>query len=777
MTASSPVLFQSPPALSPMTHEHYRSFSHASIASASRSSTRDASDRSTQSLPRSPSGGSNPSDAGASDTPVSAQNRQQGSADNGTGHLSDLSNPPTSANLINLKHSQGSGPLAAASNLPSSVIGHKGIRDQADLHRSSTIDLQSPPVLIDANATQLVLPLPLALQHPPSRQGHGDDGQFDHFMSLLEQPAALPVSPFIPVARPAILRRALSDQDATVHTKPPGLYRSLSTSAELNQSPKRGSIPTDYNTTPDKKLDAYKDSDHSVKSSELSTRPLDMTMPVYSDTDVHDNNDGEPDASHIVPYTALSEHASTPTNVQSSDVGEICGIVGENGLVDEGDVLPNVEFSMDVTFDDEGLNTLERIFLLSKSEYPFHRAYVARVLGDLLKDVDPCESVEYVLPLLSGFSVDDDESVKEAFSSELHRILWYFYSTCRLVEEDTAVIGNLEYEPKRETMTVTSDGLQVVPKPSAAEVSAIPDVMNLRRSSLVSVGDQSSTSSSLTQPPSSTFSPAIEEGNTPNSTVSDASQGTAFSPGAMINLYADEGGSERGWTKDLGPLIDRPTIAIDFFTPLLGSLLLNENPGISDSVRVGIVNLMGRLRGKGELIAGIWGPNIGNSEPDERRTFVSQNGPHTHDLRPFTTESRMIVETELLRSIVIGMGKLSTDMPDSLFLVNPEDGQTAPDVHADEYGEDHLGDASLSSEAEAFKYQLIQEATTGRATSVNLIGAVCEFYTGEEAVERGFIDEVLRSADGDVPVRAEAAVALSFLAKIAPVEYVYKMVS
>lgn len=100
-------------------------------------------------------------------------------------------------------------------------------------------------------------------------------------------------------------------------------------------------------------------------------------------------------------------------------------------LVDEGDVLPangSQIAEMDVTFDDEGLNTLERIFLLSRSEYAFHRAYVARVLGDLLSDVDPCESVEYVLPLISSFSLDEDDSVKEAFAVDLHRILWYFFS-------------------------------------------------------------------------------------------------------------------------------------------------------------------------------------------------------------------------------------------------------------------------------------------------------------------------------------------------------------
>lgn len=102
------------------------------------------------------------------------------------------------------------------------------------------------------------------------------------------------------------------------------------------------------------------------------------------------------------------------------------------GLVDEGDLLPtNVSpppMESDVTFDDEGLTTLERIFLLSRSEYSFHRAYAARVLGELLGDVDPCESVEYVLPLVSGFSLDEDESVKEAFAADLHRILWYFFS-------------------------------------------------------------------------------------------------------------------------------------------------------------------------------------------------------------------------------------------------------------------------------------------------------------------------------------------------------------
>ncbi len=57
------------------------------------------------------------------------------------------------------------------------------------------------------------------------------------------------------------------------------------------------------------------------------------------------------------------------------------------------------------------------------------------MLGDLLEDVDPCETVEYVLPLLSGFTVDEDETVKEAFAGEIHRIIWFFFSVSCVISQ------------------------------------------------------------------------------------------------------------------------------------------------------------------------------------------------------------------------------------------------------------------------------------------------------------------------------------------------------
>ena len=71
-----------------------------------------------------------------------------------------------------------------------------------------------------------------------------------------------------------------------------------------------------------------------------------------------------------------------------------------------------------------------------------------------MEDVDPCETVEYVLPLLNSLGTDEgeffeyrafenqrafahfasfrscfvDEAVREALAPGLHKILWFFYS-------------------------------------------------------------------------------------------------------------------------------------------------------------------------------------------------------------------------------------------------------------------------------------------------------------------------------------------------------------
>lgn len=58
--------------------------------------------------------------------------------------------------------------------------------------------------------------------------------------------------------------------------------------------------------------------------------------------------------------------------------------------------------------DDESLSILERIFILSKSEYREHRAAVTRALPEWIEQVDICEAVEYILPLLNGLAADGE---------------------------------------------------------------------------------------------------------------------------------------------------------------------------------------------------------------------------------------------------------------------------------------------------------------------------------------------------------------------------------
>jgi len=86
---------------------------------------------------------------------------------------------------------------------------------------------------------------------------------------------------------------------------------------------------------------------------------------------------------------------------------------------------------------DEALTTLERIFLFAKSEMTYHRILVSQCLAEWILDVKLSDAVEYVIPLLNGLSTDERE-VCEAFSPELHRIMWFFFRNCPLKQVEAA---------------------------------------------------------------------------------------------------------------------------------------------------------------------------------------------------------------------------------------------------------------------------------------------------------------------------------------------------
>lgn len=122
------------------------------------------------------------------------------------------------------------------------------------------------------------------------------------------------------------------------------------------------------------------------------------------------------------------------------------GNAGESSL--------NVDFA---EFDSEGLSALEKIYLFSRSRAGFQRVFIAHALPSYLRhrresrpdraqgegspeadEITPAEAVEYVLPLLNGLAMDEDEAVKEALAAELVPIIWWFITNCQLVEEEEA---------------------------------------------------------------------------------------------------------------------------------------------------------------------------------------------------------------------------------------------------------------------------------------------------------------------------------------------------
>ncbi|KDQ13121.1 hypothetical protein BOTBODRAFT_56202 [Botryobasidium botryosum FD-172 SS1] len=101
---------------------------------------------------------------------------------------------------------------------------------------------------------------------------------------------------------------------------------------------------------------------------------------------------------------------------------------GEDGWIqiDAEEAAADMPGLQDMYFDDEGLSTLEKIYLFSRSHAVFHRVFISRALPSYLPEVTPSDAVEYVLPLLNALGTDPEDAVKEAFVAELVPIIWWF---------------------------------------------------------------------------------------------------------------------------------------------------------------------------------------------------------------------------------------------------------------------------------------------------------------------------------------------------------------
>ncbi|KAH6918687.1 HEAT repeat family protein [Coprinopsis sp. MPI-PUGE-AT-0042] len=139
------------------------------------------------------------------------------------------------------------------------------------------------------------------------------------------------------------------------------------------------------------------------------------------------------------------------------------------------DAFPNniSDLAVDLVIGEEGLTTLEKIYLYCRSDSLVHRVFIAHQLPSFLDQVAPQEAIEYVLPLIEGLAVDDEESVKEALAAELVPVIWWFFSHCQVIPDDpdamegfaststTATISVQVFTPILATLLLSSNPLIV----------------------------------------------------------------------------------------------------------------------------------------------------------------------------------------------------------------------------------------------------------------------------------------------------------------------------
>lgn len=245
--------------------------------------------------------------------------------------------------------------------------------------------------------------------------------------------------------------------------------------------------------------------------------------------------------------------------------------------------------------------------------------------------------------------------------------------------------------------------------------------------------------------------------------------------------------------------VERPQIPVHMFTALIGSMLLSPNPGVADPVRAAIVAILAKLRYADTPLLDEWE----DVRPRKNvNVYHGQFGEHVHLSNKFTGTARKIVQNEIMHGIIIGMGRLDAELPESMRRHSsgkqsseggegaeaelnastasrhsrPGLARTISRSSAHSVDSPSIAD-SQSTEMIAYKEQLQQEALMGRAISMNLIASIAEFVNVDDIVRYGLLDEVLRTAEDDPCVKMEGALALAFLAKSAPLHTLDSMVS
>ncbi|THH22143.1 hypothetical protein EUX98_g8227, partial [Antrodiella citrinella] len=358
--------------------------------------------------------------------------------------------------------------------------------------------------------------------------------------------------------------------------------------------------------------------------------------------------------------------------------------------------------SEDLTdFDTEGYSTLEKIYLFSRSRVGFHRVFIAKSLGTLLRGeggslvstgppqddegqypptldtISPDEAVQYVLPLLNGLAMDDetpDEAVKEALASELVPIIWWFVTRCKLVDEEVDASDYPQYFDEEMLVRLhdaTPDtAYSHLTPPAESEHSEFESSGQTSPEVLHSMSSPDSTrhghhnpltilahSNPLTSPHNHNIAPVHplppSQAHTPDH-PSPLSHRSPSDPEAEAGTPADE------------PAL----ISVQSFTPILGTLLLSANAHVGGPARYAVVELLRRVR-KADDFEHHTSTQL-PADPSVHPLEDEEDEEQYSELGLFGEEQRRLFEREMIHQVVIGMGRL--DLPEEVADGEPTSG-------------------------------------------------------------------------------------------------------
>lgn len=209
-------------------------------------------------------------------------------------------------------------------------------------------------------------------------------------------------------------------------------------------------------------------------------------------------------------------------------------------------------------------------------------------------------------------------------------------------------------------VTVTSEGLNVVRRPTVDELINLPVISGSASMTSPAISDAapSTDSSGNTFGSAVTNSPADETPASTPASVTDTEE-TSFSPNDEEHPFGPTWRADaaaEGKNPEVPVHVARPAIGVQTFTPLIGSLLMSPSPVVCDSAKAAILGILARLRGKKLPGYDPWPEH--HIPVGEQRTYAAQTGTHIHEVTPLTDEEKRTVEAELIQAIVIGMAKL-----------------------------------------------------------------------------------------------------------------------